>query len=52
MTGQADKSVAKKLAEGRYSEFDMKRKVVEAVAADEVDFPEIQRLSKRVGGGK
>ena len=44
--GSVRAEVAKKLAEDRYGEFDAKRKAVEAVAADEADSAEIERLSK------
>ncbi len=44
--GTVRAEVAKKLAEDRYGEFDAKRKAVEAVAADEADFAEIERLSQ------
>lgn len=44
--GSVRAEVAKKLAEDRYGEFDAKRKAVEATAADEADFAEIERLSK------
>ncbi|MFJ6280800.1 virulence RhuM family protein [Arthrobacter subterraneus] len=43
--GSVRAEVAKKLAENRYGEFDAKRKAVEADAADEADFAEIERLS-------
>lgn len=44
--GSVRAEVAKKLAEDRYGEFDAKRKAVEAVAADEADFAEIERLGR------
>jgi len=50
--GSVRAEVAKKLAEGRYGEFDAKRKAREADAADELDFAEIERLSKREGDAK
>jgi hypothetical protein len=51
--GSVRAEIAKKLAENRYGEFDAKRKAVEAVAADETDFAEIERLAdegKLTGG--
>lgn len=44
--GSVRAEVAKKLAQERYEEFDEKRKAAEAVAADEADFAELERLAR------
>jgi hypothetical protein len=44
--GAVSASVAKGLAEGRYTDFNEKRKAADAVAADSADIAHLERLSK------
>lgn len=52
--GGVSAAVAKKLAEGRYADFDARRKVTDAAAADATDIAELERLShdSHEGGSK
>jgi hypothetical protein len=42
--GKVKAEVAKKIAEERYEEFDRKRKKTEALAADEEDFQQLEKI--------
>jgi hypothetical protein len=44
--GRVKATVAKKLVEGRYADFDAKRKATDAAAADAVDIAELEKLAK------
>jgi hypothetical protein len=46
--GKVKAEVAKKIAEQRYDEFDHKRKIEEALAADEEDLKVLEELEKRL----
>ncbi len=46
-SGKIEAEVAKKLAESRYEEFDQKRKMFEAIKADQADIKELESLSSQ-----
>ena len=46
--GKVKAEVARRIAEGRYEEFDDKRKKAEALAADEKDLKELEEMVKQL----
>ena len=46
--GKVKAEVAKKIAEERYEEFDLKRKKAEAIAADEEDIRQLEEIEKKL----
>ncbi len=46
--GKVKAEVAKKVAEERYDEFDKKRRIAEAIAADEEDMKELEEFEKKI----
>ena len=46
--GTIKAEVARKIAEERYEEFDKKRKIAEAIKADEEDLKELEEIEKRL----
>jgi len=44
--------VARKIAEERYEEFDIKRKIAEVIKADEEDLKELEEMEKRLLNNK
>jgi len=50
--GKVKADVARRIAEGRYKEFDNKRKKAEARAADEEDLKQLEEIVKKIESGK
>ncbi len=46
--GKVKAGIARRIAEGRYKEFDNKRKKAEALAADEEDLKQLEEIEKKL----